>query len=161
MTHKVRHFNALSRKNFIIWRRNPICSALEIIFPPLLFLLLVYLRSLINVKHVDFVSIEKYKHPVFPALKIEKQKWSFDPDYINETTGPFMNYAGYTPTPPIPVGSLDSDSEQKSNAESNKDQLSTPEIKKDPSEEQRKTNGNDKVYNEKGDWMGPLYFMPD
>lgn len=120
MAHILRHFSALNRKNFIIWRRNPICSCLEIIFPPLLFLLLVYLRTLINVKHVDFVGLEKYKHPLFPALKFSKEKWSFDPDYINQEIGPFMNFAGYTPVPPVTPGLLPNSQSTQTEGENRK-----------------------------------------
>ena len=32
----LRHFRALVRKNFINWKRTPVCSLLEFIFPCLL-----------------------------------------------------------------------------------------------------------------------------
>lgn len=56
------------RKNFINWKRSPVCSTFEIICPMMLMLVLVYVRTLIQVKDLDLGGLDQYKHPAFPAL---------------------------------------------------------------------------------------------
>jgi hypothetical protein len=48
-----RHLGALSRKNFINWKRSPVCSTFEIICPVILMIALVYIRTLIPIKNLD------------------------------------------------------------------------------------------------------------
>ena len=47
MGKNARHFWALFRKNTINWKRTPVGSAMEVICPVALMLLLVYLRYVI------------------------------------------------------------------------------------------------------------------
>ena len=49
----MRHFKALTRKNFILWYRTPCFSALEILLPLLLMILLACLRNLVPFTFVD------------------------------------------------------------------------------------------------------------
>jgi ATP-binding cassette subfamily A (ABC1) protein 3 len=40
----IRHFNALLRKNFIVWKRNVCCSLCELMCPVFLMLIIVFIR---------------------------------------------------------------------------------------------------------------------
>ena len=103
-----RHFKALNRKNFIVYRRTPICALFEIILPVGLMCLMVWLRTLVHIKETDKTSLEKYKHPVFPGLKYEKsgrigtEQWSWDPDAVSDDEQSFMTFVDYHPRPPSP-----------------------------------------------------------
>ena len=66
--------------------------------------IIVWLRTKVTIKQTDLAGLEKYKHPTFPGLAYEKNTWKWDPDYVNSMTAPFMEYAGYTPSPPIHPG---------------------------------------------------------
>ena len=83
-----RHFRALMKKNFIIWRRKPICSACELLFPPVIMLILAATRWLIPMEKTDLSSLEKYRHPLFPALAIDQNRrgeyeWAYDREEVN------------------------------------------------------------------------------
>jgi len=77
-----RHFKALSRKNAIIWRRNYICSIFELILPGLLMGIIVWLRTKVIIKQTDLLALEKYKHPLYPAMRYEKDAWIWDLDWL-------------------------------------------------------------------------------
>ena len=47
------HLKALLSKNWIIWKRTPILSSLEILAPIILMLILTYLRSRVTVEIID------------------------------------------------------------------------------------------------------------
>jgi len=103
-----RHFKALSRKNAILWRRNLTCGVFELILPAALMCLIVWMRTKVNIKHVDLAGLEKYKHPIYPAMKYEKAAWVWDLDWLTESLAPFMEFAGYIPVRPIkPNGDID------------------------------------------------------
>jgi hypothetical protein len=53
-----RHLSALSRKNFINWKRSPVCSTFEIICPVILMIALVYIRTLIPIKDLDSAGLD-------------------------------------------------------------------------------------------------------
>lgn len=44
---------ALTKKNFILWKRNPCCSLCEIILPVLLCCLLFIMRSYIEINKIE------------------------------------------------------------------------------------------------------------
>ena len=70
-----RHFTALCRKNWIIWKRNFVCTIFQMIMPILLMLILVWARSVVKIKHTDLVSLEKWRHPIYPALDYKKSRF--------------------------------------------------------------------------------------
>mmetsp|Transcript_12838 Transcript_12838/g.16471 ORF Transcript_12838/g.16471 Transcript_12838/m.16471 type:complete len:91 (+) Transcript_12838:117-389(+) len=80
-----RHFKALNRKNAIVWKRSPLCTIFQILFPVALMAFMCWARSEVRIKHTDLVSLGKYKHPVFPALRFNKlSKWVADSDYVTD-----------------------------------------------------------------------------
>ena len=48
-----RHFNALMRKNMIIWWRSPMCSAFELLAPIILMVALTIIRMQVPVTLTD------------------------------------------------------------------------------------------------------------
>ena len=58
-----RHFNALVRKNFIIWKRTPGCSSFEVIAPLILMTLLALLRMGVPSTFVDQDAMLEKKFP--------------------------------------------------------------------------------------------------
>lgn len=48
-----RHFNALMRKNMIIWMRSPACSAFELLAPIILMVALTIIRMQVPVALTD------------------------------------------------------------------------------------------------------------
>ena len=104
-----RHFKALNRKNLIVYRRTPICAIFELALPCALMCLMVWLRTMVHIKHTDLTSLEKYKHPVFPGLKYADSKrtglgWTWDPDAVTDFEQSFMDFLDYHPVPPIHPG---------------------------------------------------------
>ena len=61
-------FKALMRKNWINWKRSPKCSFCEICCASYIFLLLVWIRTLVDVSTYDIDKLEIARHPVLPAL---------------------------------------------------------------------------------------------
>ena len=101
-----RHFKALNRKNLIVYRRTPLCAIFEIALPCALMCLMVWLRTMVRIKHTDLSSLEKYKHPVFPGLTYsEHSSWQWDPDAVTALEREFMAFVDYAPRPPSPPGS--------------------------------------------------------
>ena len=64
-----RHFKAMSRKNWIIHFRSPICAVFELLLPVALMSIIWIIRTKVPLKKTDLSSLEKYKHPVFPGLR--------------------------------------------------------------------------------------------
>ena len=100
-----RHFGVLMHKNYISWKRRPVCSVCELVFPPLLMLVLVISRMYIPLQKTNKEALKQYKHPVFPALEVDKNKfgaleWKYDKDATNQREGEFMKYFEYTPNIP-------------------------------------------------------------
>ena len=95
-----RHFNALNKKNYIIWYRSPICSVFEVLLPIALMGLIWWIRTKVEIKQTDLSSLEKYKHPVYPGLRYERNDWKWDPTWTNDYQQAFMEYVGYHPRPP-------------------------------------------------------------
>lgn len=98
-----RHFKALHRKNFILWKRSLVCGAFEFILPCALMAILVWIRTMINIKQTDLKGLEKYKHPGFPALTYDRLGWEWDTQGVNDEVATFMEYTGYMPDFPFTV----------------------------------------------------------
>lgn len=105
MANICRHFKALNRKNQIVYRRTPACALFELVLPCALMGIMVWLRSMVEIKHTDLEALEKYKHPLFPGLKYsDRFGWQWDPDTVTNFEQTFMNFVDYHPTPPIHPG---------------------------------------------------------
>ena len=102
MLHQVK---ALTRKNFIIWKRTLMSSLFEIIFPALLITLLVGLRHWIPAKRVPKSSLKRLMHPLFP---VETGNVTTEMDFILSAAvqqaqlNTFANYSGYNATREMP-----------------------------------------------------------
>ena len=85
-----RHFKALGRKNFIVYKRSPLCAVLELLIPIGVMAFMCWIRSIVPIKKTDLVTLQKYKHPLFPALHYERDAWKWDPDWISAFEQDFM-----------------------------------------------------------------------
>ena len=105
MTKICRHFKALNRKNLILYKRTPSCAIFEILLPAALMCIMVWLRTMVHVKHTDLTSLAKYRHPVFPGLSYpsEKKSWQWDPVTTTAFEQSFMTFMNYHPRSPIPT----------------------------------------------------------
>ena len=105
----LRHFTALCRKNWIIWKRNFVCTIFQMVVPVVLMLVLIYARSVVKIKHTDLVALEKYRHPAFPALVYKKAthgdsySYEMDAHATNDAVQDFMMWANYHPKSPLPT----------------------------------------------------------
>ena len=66
---KWQHFKALSRKNFILWKRNPGCLIVELLLPIILFGMLIGLRYALKPEKEDprsFIDDTKYSFYASP-----------------------------------------------------------------------------------------------
>ena len=69
-----RHFRALARKNFINWKRTPVCSILEFLFPVILMSGLAIFRGFVDISTpIDQAGMLNKKAEVFPALAWDEQ----------------------------------------------------------------------------------------
>lgn len=64
-----RHFKALSRKNWINWKRTPLGSATEIICPILLMIIMVRIRRIIDPELSPALKLAELRHPLFQPAK--------------------------------------------------------------------------------------------
>ena len=64
----LRHFNALMRKNFILWTRTYFCTVFEIVIPILLMLVLWVIRNQIPAVSVDQAGLLEKKYPSYPSV---------------------------------------------------------------------------------------------
>ena len=79
----IRHFNALSRKNWINWKRTLMGSVCEILMPVILMLVLVGLRQKIPMETIDNIDLAKMRHGLYPmAKKDNKGDWGMSFDNI-------------------------------------------------------------------------------
>jgi hypothetical protein len=60
-----RHFNALMRKNFINWKREPGSATCQLCCPGLLMLILVYVRTRISPTTYTSATLAFYETPQF------------------------------------------------------------------------------------------------
>ena len=93
----MRQWKALMRKNFINWKRQAKCSFFEICCPATVMLLMVVLRSIIDVEVFDFSSLNKVRQPVMPGLTYTTGT-GWDTSKIGEQNtdlSPFFEYAEY------------------------------------------------------------------
>ena len=98
----MRHFRALTRKNWINWKRTPVSSLLEIIFPVLLMGVLVFLRHKIPLREISEDQLKKLLHPLFPVVDFNFS--SYNSSYITllhmasqeDELVPFFKFYNYT-----------------------------------------------------------------
>ena len=94
------HFKALVRKNFINWKRTPICSILEVLLAVVLMSGLVTFRHFVDTTTVDTEGMLEKKSPLFPSLEWEVTRrggdWSSNkttsPHYVNAMVMDMMTY---------------------------------------------------------------------
>jgi hypothetical protein len=80
-----RHLMALSRKNYINWRRTIFGSVAEILCPILLMLILVWARLEVDVADpIDF-DIYELKKPFYPTAQLNLQTNEWQDANINAT----------------------------------------------------------------------------
>ena len=80
-----RHLMALSRKNYINWRRTIFGSVAEILCPILLMLILVWARMEVDVEDpIDF-DIYQLKKPFYPTAQLNLQTNEWQDANINAT----------------------------------------------------------------------------
>ena len=73
---KTRQFGALTRKNYINWKRQPGCSFLEICCPAAIMFLMVWIRSVIDpVTSTDQVPLNMYQSAQFIPFKYVNGEW--------------------------------------------------------------------------------------
>ena len=96
-----RHLRALTKKNFIIWKRTACCSALEILTPILLMVVLWVIRVQIPTANVDRDSLLNKKFPM--ALGVGQSSpgtWAKEQHpyehWINDKVSPMYEWANYT-----------------------------------------------------------------
>ena len=68
-------------------------------------LVLVISRMYIPLQKTNLEALKQYKHPLFPALEVDKNKfgeleWKYDKDATSLREGEFMKYMNYTPSYP-------------------------------------------------------------
>ena len=106
MGSSTRQFKALMRKNWINWKRSPKCSFCELCCSSVVFLLLVWIRTIVKVTTYDLGEFASYRHPVLPTLwKEEDGTWSGrDSTNIDDQVQPFMTYNRYPTNEQDPTG---------------------------------------------------------
>ena len=99
-----RHFKALTRKNMILWYRTPWFSALEIILPMALMIVLCIIRAKVPFTFVDEEGMLRKKGFAMPGIPMDEHGvWTSDKvdDHaashkINKFVRPFAEFADYT-----------------------------------------------------------------
>ncbi len=69
----LRHFNALMRKNWIVWKRNPLSSICQLISPAIFMALIVWLRTLFSRVPIDSANLLLLKHPMYVVNEFNGQ----------------------------------------------------------------------------------------
>jgi hypothetical protein len=103
MGSKFRHFKALMRKNWINWKRTPIGSAVEMLTPALLMILLVIARKAMKIQVVNSVDLADLQHPRFPIANYNSTTGSWNVNgvamqsyMLDKSFQGMMQYANYT-----------------------------------------------------------------
>jgi hypothetical protein len=86
-----RHFLALMRKNWIIYKRNPCSACIQIVAPVLFMLLIVWLRSIVTADTIDTGPLIKLAHPSF-TVQIKNDALS--PITSTRLTADFFEFDG-------------------------------------------------------------------
>ena len=112
-----RQFKALMRKNWINWKRSPKCSFCEICCASYIFLLLVWIRTLINVQTFDVGELAIARHPLLPTLWYNSttSNWTLS-EKVNEPVQNFTEYNRYPTNPQDPLGPRTKDYDARSDA---------------------------------------------
>jgi hypothetical protein len=61
----MRHFSALMRKNWIIYKRNPCTAVCQILTTLFFMLIMVWLRTTVTTTKVDAGDLLKLAHPIY------------------------------------------------------------------------------------------------
>ena len=72
----VRQYKALMRKNFINWKRSPKSAIFEIFCSSAVFLVLVWIRTLVDVTEIDVSNLAAARHAVLPTLWYQHGQWT-------------------------------------------------------------------------------------
>ena len=95
-----RHFNALMRKNFILWYRSPVCAIFEVVIPIILMAGLWGIRHKVPSYSVTQAGMLEKKYPTFPGVgKKSDGTWCKDTscdDWMDNALRPMFDFAGYT-----------------------------------------------------------------
>ena len=88
-----KHFAALTKKNWIIYKRNPCSAVCGIITPLLLMLIMVWLRTKVTPTDVDSNSLLKLSHPIY---KIAVKNNQLNPVQSSRSLEDFFLFNNYT-----------------------------------------------------------------
>ena len=94
-----RHFNALMRKNFILWWRMPGCAAFELLAPIVLMIVLTIIRNKVPTVPTDQAGMLSKKAPVMPGIGITNGKWAkstSEDNFVDLKVRPFFGWADYS-----------------------------------------------------------------
>ena len=69
---QMRHFKALSRKNWINWKRTPMGNALELLCPLMLTLVVFWLRINSETDWYENYKLKRLRHPLYPVMRFDK-----------------------------------------------------------------------------------------
>lgn len=91
---KLRHFNALMRKNWIVWKRNPVSSGCQLVSPIVLMLFVVWIRTKFTRVPIDSANLLLLRHPIYTLNVTE----SGTPNYLatSQHLEDFFVYSNYT-----------------------------------------------------------------
>jgi len=97
----MRHLKALMQKNAINWRRTWKGSIFELVCPALLCLLIVWIRTLIEIEMSEVTDVYKEQVPLYPPVNLNPNtmQWVITNNSINAQANrlsDFMDYTGYT-----------------------------------------------------------------
>ena len=98
MSDSTRQFWALSKKNWINWKRSPKCSFCEICCASYVFFVLVWIRSIIDVTTFDLGELAIARHPVLPAFQYDDAvgNWTTTSSVqVSQQVQDFMEYNKY------------------------------------------------------------------
>ena len=94
-----RHFNALMRKNFILWIRAWGCSTFEVLAPIVVMIGLTIIRNQIPQVSVTQEGMLEKKYPAYPGVGKDADGWcdsTHCDDWLKDAMVPLAAYANYT-----------------------------------------------------------------
>ena len=89
------------RKNWINWKRSPKCSFCEICCASYVFLVLVWIRSLVDITTFDLGELSIARHMVVPSFIYDDEKgnWTISQD-VSDQVQAFTEYNRF------PIGNM-------------------------------------------------------
>ena len=75
MGEAVRQYKALVRKNWINWKRAPKSALFEIVCSSAIFLMLVYIRTLVDITEFEASDLAAARHAVLPSFEYKDGEW--------------------------------------------------------------------------------------